>query len=414
MSGDTAIKVEHVSKKYCKNIKSSMLYGLTDIARNVVGLSSNPHIIRKNEFWAVNDVSFEVKKGEILGIIGSNGSGKTTLLKMLNGIFWPDKGKITVKGSVGALIAVGAGFHQQLSGRENVYINGAILGMTKKEIDSKFDSIVDFADIGDFLDTPVKHYSSGMNVRLGFAIAIHSEAEILLIDEVLSVGDIDFQAKCMRKMKEIEKKGMTMIFISHNLNSVQLICNRVLYLNKGIVRTSGNTSDVLNEFKKDVLNGQKDTVSEVRFGTKEVEITDVLFLDKNERTRNIFKRGEYLKIKIKYNSKHKVYNPKFNIGFITKGGLEISKASTRDHGIEIDSVDGSGEINYIIESIPLNVGKFWITVSCYQENGHTAYDHHNQLYQLLIEDGAINGVIRERFGLFYIPSRWEINKEIEI
>jgi lipopolysaccharide transport system ATP-binding protein len=203
-----------------------MAYGMTDVCRNLVGLSSNPDRLRKNEFWAVNDVSFEVKKGETLGIIGPNGSGKTTMLKMLNGIFWPDKGKISIRGKIGALIAVGAGFHPQLSGRENIYINGAILGMSKEVIDEKFDAIVDFSGIAEFLDAPVKHYSSGMYVRLGFAIAVHCEPDILLIDEVLSVGDIDFQARCINKIKEMDKQNVTKIFISHNLNTVQLLCSK--------------------------------------------------------------------------------------------------------------------------------------------------------------------------------------------
>jgi len=188
-----AIKVESVSKKYFKSPKRSMLYGVKDIARNTFGLSSHSDELRKDEFWAVDEVSFEVKKGETLGMIGPNGSGKTTMLKMLNGIFWPDKGKIAVKGRVGALIEVGAGFHPLLTGRENVYINAAILGMTKKETDKKFDDIIKFADIGDFLDVPVKHYSSGMFVCLGFAVAVHCEPEILLVDEVLAVGDLHLQ-----------------------------------------------------------------------------------------------------------------------------------------------------------------------------------------------------------------------------
>jgi len=185
MDDEIAIKVDHVSKKYCKSLKRAMVYGVTDIGRNTLGLSSHSENLRKHEFWAVDDISFEVRKGETLGIIGSNGSGKTTLLKMLNGIFWPDKGKITINGRVGALIEVGAGFHPLLTGRENVYINAAILGMTKEEVDEKFDSIIEFADIGDFLDTPVKFYSSGMYVRLGFAVAVHCEPDILLVDEVL-------------------------------------------------------------------------------------------------------------------------------------------------------------------------------------------------------------------------------------
>src|SRR3989338_1147634 len=239
MNSDVLIKVEGVSKKYCRSLKHTMVYGMTDIGRNIMGLSSRPAELRPAEFWAVKNVSFEIKRGETLGLIGPNGSGKTTLLKMINGIFWPDKGKITVKGRVGALIAVGAGFHPQLSGRENIYINGAILGMTKDEIDKKFDVIVDFANIGDFLDTPVKHYSSGMHVRLGFSIAVYSDADILLIDEILSVGDISFQAKCANRMKELDEKGITKIFISHNLNSVQLLCDKTIYLKKGIVQYIG-------------------------------------------------------------------------------------------------------------------------------------------------------------------------------
>ncbi len=182
-----------------------MWYGFRDILRDTAGLHPKSDRLRRKEFWAVDDVSFELRKGETLGIIGPNGAGKTTLLKMLNGIVLPDKGSLRIKGRVGALIQVGAGFHPQLTGRENIYINGAILGMGKREIDKKFDAIVEFADIGDFLDTPVKHYSSGMFVRLGFAVAVHCEPEILLVDEVLAVGDTGFQTKCFNKIGELKK-----------------------------------------------------------------------------------------------------------------------------------------------------------------------------------------------------------------
>jgi len=410
MNDDISIKLEHVSKKYCKTIKRSMIYGLMDIGRNLIGKSSKPDRIRKDEFWAVDDVSFEVKRGETLGIIGPNGSGKTTLLKMLNGIFWPDKGKITVRGKVGALIAVGAGFHKQLSGRENIYINGAILGMNRKEIDKRFNDIVEFADIGDFLDTPVKHYSSGMFVRLGFAIAVHAETDILLVDEVLSVGDMDFRAKCMNKMKEIEKKGVTIIFISHNLNSIQLICDKTIYLNKGKIRCAGNTIDVLNEFKKDVLKKQKDAFNEVRYGSMEVEIKKVEFLDKNNVNKNTFKRGELMRVKLIFETKKTIKCPDFNIAFVTRDGVELTQASTIGHCVHIDEVNGYGEIIYSIDSLPFNIGKYWITVSCHHQYGGAAYDHHEKMYQILIEDGTINGKIRERFGLVYIPSHWDISK----
>ena len=216
MDEETVISVEKVSKKYCKSLKKSMYYGAMDIGKNMLGLSSRSERLRKDEFWALNNISFEVKKGETLGIIGPNGSGKTTLLKLLNGIFWPDKGKITIKGRVGALIEVGAGFHPLLTGKENVYINAAILGMAKKEVDEKFDEIIEFADIGDFINTPVKFYSSGMFVRLGFAVAVHCEPNILLVDEVMAVGDKEFQIRCYQKMHQIRKSGTTIILVSHN------------------------------------------------------------------------------------------------------------------------------------------------------------------------------------------------------
>jgi len=249
MSDDIAIKVDNVSKKYCKSLKKSMFYGVSDISRNTIRLGSRSYKLRPREFWALDDISFELKKGETLGIIGPNGSGKTTLLKLLNGIFWPDKGKITVKGRVGALISVGAGFHPLLSGKENVYINGAILGMGKREIDKKFDSIIEFADIGDFLDVPVKHYSSGMFVRLGFAVAVHCEPDILIVDEILAVGDTNFQNKCLSKIADIRNKS-AVVLVSHNLNTIQLICERCLLLKKGKTTALGNTSEVLKIYSE--------------------------------------------------------------------------------------------------------------------------------------------------------------------
>ncbi len=226
------VDVEQVSKKYCRSLKRSMLYGVYDIGRNVVGLSSGSGSLRKDEFWAVNDVSFRLAKGETLGVIGRNGSGKTTLLKMLNGIFWPDKGRITIKGRVGSLIEVGAGFHPSLTGRENIYINSAILGMTRKEVDRKLEDIIEFADIGDFIDVPVKYYSTGMFIRLGFSIAIHSDPDLLLIDEILAVGDVAFRVKCYNRIAELTKQ-CAVVLVSHDMTAISRISSRCLVLNKG-------------------------------------------------------------------------------------------------------------------------------------------------------------------------------------
>ena len=295
MENDFVIKVENVSKKYCKSLKRSMLYGVKDIARNSLGLSSNSHILRKGEFWAADDVSFEVKKGESLGIIGPNGAGKTTILKLLNGIFWPDKGKITVRGKVGALIQVGAGFHPLLTGKENVYLNAAILGMTKQEVDEKMDSIVAFADIGDFLDAPVKYYSSGMFVRLGFAVAIHCEPEILLIDEILAVGDLSFQNKCFRYLADLRKKAKGVVFVGHNLEQVRTICSKVMVLFDGRPVYYGDTftgivkyHEMARTLRLESMKKEKEKDMEIRISSEEIDYIDSGILnDKGEKIDSV-------------------------------------------------------------------------------------------------------------------------------
>lgn len=393
---DVLIQVEHVSKKYCKFLKESMYYGVSDIGRNLLGLSSHSDQLRKNEFWSVDDVSFEVKRGETLGLVGPNGSGKTTMLKMINGIFWPDKGKITIHGRIGALIAVGAGFHPLLTGRENVYINGAILGMTKREVDKKFDSIVDFSGIGDFLDSPVKNYSSGMYVRLGFAIAVHSHCDILLIDEVLAVGDIKFQAKCIDKIKELGRQGVTKIFVSHALESIQLLCQNCLYLNQGKIRRYGETNQVLNEFKKDAAVGNIDGIESLRYGTREVEIRKVELLDASDNPKQVFCRGERFQIKIFFYAKNLIQNPDFVITVYTEDGKVHHRAETRKIGLDTGQVNGEGEVIYTVEALPWHIGDYCLSVGCWDSNGYMAYDYYEKIYSFTVKYGP------------GIPDEWKI------
>jgi len=245
---DVLIKVENVSKKFCKSLKQSMLYGIEDIARDTLNLKATSDVLRKDEFWAVDDVSFEVKRGECLGIIGRNGAGKSTLLKMLNGIFMPDKGTITIKGKVGALIEVGAGFHPMLTGRENIYVNGSILGMSKREIDGKFDEIVEFAELEEFIDMPVKHYSSGMYVRLGFAIAAQVEPDVLILDEVLAVGDLGFSAKCYKYISDFKRKS-AVILVSHDMRNISRMSNVGLFFSKGKVISYGDIQNTVELYR---------------------------------------------------------------------------------------------------------------------------------------------------------------------
>ena len=282
---DVVLRVDNVSKKFCRNLKRSMWYGVTDLAKNFIGgkeLSSVPSVVknlsappaslestehtesqfqpspftphpsdyglRPSEFWALKNISFELKRGESLGVIGVNGCGKSTLFRVIAGIFPPDVGSVAMRGRLGALIALGAGFHPHLTGRENVYLNGTILGISRAEIQEKLEEIVEFAEIGDFMEAPVSTYSSGMRVRLGFSVAIHMSPDILLIDEVLAVGDLNFQHKCMRHLRKLLGEERTVLFVSHNMANVRRICSRVIYIDNGRVFADGKPNDVIGEY----------------------------------------------------------------------------------------------------------------------------------------------------------------------
>lgn len=241
MTDDFAIKFEGVSKKFRRGRKLLLKEALVDMFKP-----------GKTEwFWALKDVNLPVKKGETIGIIGPNGSGKSTILKLISGFMIPDKGTISVNGKVSPLIELGAGFHPELTGAENLILNGVILGLTRKEVENRYDSIVDFAEIGDFINTPVKHYSSGMYMRLGFSIAVHTDPEVLLVDEILAVGDSSFQKKSFNKMEEFKKKGISIVFVSHNLKNVEKFCDRVIYLNNSEIKEDGKPDEMIKMYLAD-------------------------------------------------------------------------------------------------------------------------------------------------------------------
>jgi len=301
---DIVVKAKNISKKFCRRVKHVMLYGSQDVIKDFFGVKSKTSLLRNGEFWAVRDLSFELRKGETLGIIGLNGSGKSTTLKMVNGIFMPDNGCIEVRGRVGALIEVGAGFHPILTGRENIYINGSILGMTKKELDKKFDEIVDFAELRDFIDTPVKFYSSGMFIRLGFAVAVFCEPEILLIDEILSVGDISFQNKAFKRLYEIKEKANGIIYVGHNMIHIRNMCDKILVLDKGNTLFFGDTTDGIKFFhdfvgktKSVVISDNEDTGKNFKrryfsnYSNSEIKILDFGLMNEKFEVQNLF--GEH-------------------------------------------------------------------------------------------------------------------------
>jgi lipopolysaccharide transport system ATP-binding protein len=256
---EVLVRVDGVSKKFCRSLKKSLWYGLADMAGELNPFAkgkkgqfngTGTDDLRPGEFWANKDITFELRRGECLGLIGRNGAGKTTLLKMLNGLIKPDTGAITMRGRIGALIALGTGFNPILTGRENIYVNGSILGLAKEEIDRKINDIIDFADIHDFIDSPVQSYSSGMQVRLGFAVATAMDPDVLILDEVLAVGDAAFRAKCYNRIGQLQKKA-AVIFVSHSMQQVSQICSSILMLKKGQVAYCGGIRNGVESYNKD-------------------------------------------------------------------------------------------------------------------------------------------------------------------
>lgn len=383
---NSIVKVKGVSKKYCKSLKHSMNYGIRDIARNALGMNSNASKLRDGEFWAVSDVSFEVEKGKSLGIIGANGSGKTTMLKLLNGIFMPDMGRIEINGRVGALIEVGAGFHPLLTGRENIYVNGAILGMSKKEIERKLDAIIDFADIGDFVDSPVKHYSSGMYVRLGFAIAIHTEPDILLMDEILAVGDAAFQKKCFNSLRNFTERGGTLLFVSHDLSITVSLCDQVVLFLGGKMVLKGSSNEVINYYKGIISSGmfQDENVVNAshlpeshRFGAGGAEIFDLALCSATGKKTNIFFSGEILVVKFCGRFDKSVADPVYGLTVKDKNGLDLYMSDTFRLNKEFPAVSPGSVVQVEMEfSLPLIAGTYFITVVISElgSNGHICLD----------------------------------------
>ncbi|MCJ7450035.1 MAG: ABC transporter ATP-binding protein [Bacteroidales bacterium] len=405
---EIAIKVEHVSKKYCKSLKRSMLYGVEDIGRNMAGLSSHSDRLRKNEFWALNDISFDVKRGETLGIIGPNGAGKTTLLKMLNGIFWPDKGKITVRGRVGALIEVGAGFHPLLTGRENVYINAAILGMTKAEVDEKFDYIVEFADIGDFLDTPVKFYSSGMFVRLGFAVAVHCKPDILLVDEVLAVGDKDFQIKCYQKIHAIKKRRTTILLVAHNEYTIREQTERCLYINNGTLKFVGPSEEAISLYIKEMLESKTRKFIAQGNGKaqlpKKAEIVSLKFVDRDSHQISFIESGQELNIVLECIIREELRLPVFGINFYDNSGFMYCANSDYENVTFKKIPLGQIKIKITIPHFHLPTNNYFCSTIIAEESVENLIDWQNMTSMFVV------GRARNARGSIKLPTKWEMER----
>jgi lipopolysaccharide transport system ATP-binding protein len=397
------IIVNQVSKKFCRDLKRSLWYGVKDVSRELIGSQNSRINLRKDEFWAVKDASFEVSSGEAVGLIGHNGAGKTTLLRMFNGLIKPDLGLIQVKGRMQALIALGAGFNPVLTGRENVYVNASVLGISKAETDRRFDEIVDFSGIEEFIDMPVQSYSSGMTVRLGFAIAANLEPDILLVDEVLAVGDLAFKTKCQLRIQELKQSGVAIVFVSHNLHAISHVCNRAITMEKGRIIFDGGTEEAIDVYRESLIKRNEGLEKFIRAGTGEIRITSLDILDEYEGSQNEFKTGEFIKMRVHYRAHTPVINPVFNITINVLNDHQVTGIRTDLDGFQSGVLDGDGYIDVLIPNLYLLPNIYTIDVVIFHQDGFTFYDRVNNIYQLRVKGGLhVNGTT-------YLPHTWKLN-----
>ena len=343
---------------------------------------------RYETLWALKDITFGVPRGQVLGIIGPNGSGKSTLLKILAGIYRPTEGTFHLHGKVAALLELGAGFHPELTGRENIFLNGSILGMTRREMEARFDEIVEFSGLERFLDTPIKNYSSGMVVRLGFSVAVAIDPEIILIDEVLGVGDIAFAKKSFERIQQYAHSGRTILFVSHDMSAVNYFCTRALRLEEGRLMAIGEPKDITEEYisslrrrKSDVhAKGEllfRDQLARERKGSGEMTIESVKFCEANGRETYLFKTGDPVRIEIEYATKQPIESHVLYLTIHRSSGEVIIGPMQREMS---ETVNGRGHITIRIDEIPLLRGEYMMTLGLFRVNMIEAYDYHDKFY----------------------------------
>ena len=366
---DTVIRVENLGKKYIigRNREAERYTALRDViangAKELVGRFKHPADFKSQrsaseEFWALKDVSFEIKQGDRVGIIGRNGAGKSTLLKVLSRITEPTTGDIRIKGRVASLLEVGTGFHPELTGRENIYLNGAILGMGRKEIQHKFDEIVAFAEVEKFLDTPVKRYSSGMYVRLAFSVAAHLEPEILIVDEVLAVGDAEFQKKCLGKMGEVGKEGRTVLFVSHNIGSIQQLCNRGILLGQGEILTLGTVNQVVDSYLQ--WSKREGSLPVRRAGNGKITFAEFYTSNDSDIKTNVFSMGETLYVNFSLVYEEEVRDPVIGIHIKNHLNEQLAHIINLDDGFHVHSPEKKSRVR-----ISVKVPRLFISPSEY-------------------------------------------------
>jgi len=410
---DIAVEVHHVWKRFHRGeIHDSLRDLVPALAKRLVGRRRKQDELGEGDFWALRDVHFQVKRGEVLGIVGANGAGKSTLLKILARILRPNRGSIRVNGRLRALIEIAAGFHQDLTGRENIFLNGTILGMKRREIDAKFEEIVEFSGIGPFLDTPVKRYSSGMYARLGFAVAAHLEPEVLLVDEVLSVGDATFQNKCVGKMADVATSGRTVIFISHNMAAVQSLCTRAIVIREGSMAFEGATREAIAHYlggmgaagERVSLESRRD-----RWGTGAILFTSLAIQGVQRARQGPVVTGGEVTLAASFHCRDPQEHCNFGFHICDPLGQVIFRIITRDSVGALPRLGCSGKVTCTIPELRLLPGRYLVTVFASDNRTRTMLDHVRGAAEFEVHASDVFGTGNiPTQGLTYTPCSWSL------
>ncbi len=395
ISGEPVVRVSHLSKRFrlFHERNQSLKQSLLKLRRSSY-----------EDFWALRNISFDVYEGETFGIIGHNGSGKSTLLKCLTKILQPDEGTVSVDGSISALLELGAGFHPELSGRENVYLNAAILGVSRRQVDERFDEIVEFSGLAQFIDTPVKNYSSGMFVRLGFAVAVNVDPDVLIIDEVLAVGDADFQAKCGDKIADFRDRGKTIVLVTHGMSDVVRLCKRAAWIDHGNLRMIGPPQEITDAYMETAHEGRSvQYLDGLRWGTGEVQVASVEILGGDGEPVAFARSGEPHAIRLHLTSAQPVLAPEVVLSIYDQNATLVSEISTRNRDAFIDQVHGNRTISFHLETLPLTEGSYEMSCSVVDESGQREYDVRSRF----VKFDVLKGESGDK-GLVTLGGTWDV------
>lgn len=405
-----ALQVSRLSKRYRIGEYSADTQ-LREVIMNTLAMLTRRERVEDQIVWAVNDVSFEVQQGEVLGIVGRNGAGKSTLLKLLSRITYPTSGTMKVRGRVASLLEVGTGFHEELTGRENIFLNGSILGMKKREIEQRLDEIVEFSGISQFIDTPIKRYSSGMRLRLGFSVAAHLSPDVLLVDEVLAVGDADFQKKCLDAMDGLRTSGRTVLFVSHNMAAVEHLCSRCIWIEAGRLRADGEARAIVSEYMKTFARASVGAVNleeiETRTGNGEARFTRLEFRNDAGETVNYVRSGDRLSIRMHFRAHKRLRDLVVGINVHSEYGTLLAASNNWATGDDIPLVEpGEAYSDFEIDCLYLLPGRYYLSLWL---GWKIYYDVLKNCISFDVEPSNYYGSgrgIESRFGLMFFPSRW--------